>query len=70
MPRVGVLVMGPAGSGKTTFSEALVGHMQQMGRAAHLVNLDPAAEGRETEATIGMHRTRLEHSRPEASWAV
>ncbi|KAG4304284.1 hypothetical protein PORY_002259 [Pneumocystis oryctolagi] len=53
MPKVGVLVMGPAGSGKTTFSQALVSHMQQMGRAAHLVNLDPAADVAEARATVG-----------------
>ncbi|KAG5437831.1 hypothetical protein PCANB_000545 [Pneumocystis canis] len=52
MPKVGVLVMGPAGSGKTTFSQALVSHIQQIGRHAHLINLDPAAEETEIEATV------------------
>ncbi|EMR09490.1 hypothetical protein PNEG_02079 [Pneumocystis murina B123] len=52
MPRVGVLVMGPAGSGKTTFSHALVSHIQQIGRPAHLINLDPAAETSDLGVTI------------------
>lgn len=61
--------MGPAGSGKvvnyimqkmrsdfliqTTFSRALVSHIQQIGRPAHLVNLDPAAEANDSGASIG-----------------
>lgn len=42
--RYAVLVTGPAGAGKSTFSNALLTHLQTSKRTAHLVNLDPAAE--------------------------
>ncbi|KAK9766586.1 hypothetical protein K7432_004244 [Basidiobolus ranarum] len=38
------LVMGPAGSGKSTFCSTIMTHCQNIGRSVHLVNLDPAAE--------------------------
>lgn len=44
MSRTGVLVLGPAGAGKSTFSTAIISHLQTIGRTAHIVNLDPAAE--------------------------
>ncbi|KAI9497022.1 GPN-loop GTPase [Zychaea mexicana] len=46
------LVMGPAGSGKSTFCATMMTHIQTTGRRAHLVNLDPAAEHFEYEPTI------------------
>ena len=52
MSRVGVLVMGPAGAGKSTFCNSIISHMQTIGRRAHIVNLDPAAEASEYEFTI------------------
>ncbi|CAH2351412.1 GPN-loop GTPase 3 [[Candida] railenensis] len=52
MSRVGVLALGPAGVGKTTFCNSIITHMQSIGRRAHLVNLDPAAEATEYEFTI------------------
>lgn len=52
MSRVGVLALGPAGVGKSTFCNAIITHMQLIGRRAHLVNLDPAAEATEYEFTI------------------
>ncbi|SCU81762.1 LADA_0C00936g1_1 [Lachancea dasiensis] len=52
MSKVGVLVMGPAGAGKSTFCNAIISHMQTIGRRAHIVNLDPAAEAKEYEFTI------------------
>lgn len=42
--RYAILVTGPAGAGKTTFSTSLMTHLQASKRTAHLVNLDPAAE--------------------------
>ncbi|CAH7666204.1 GPN-loop GTPase 3 like protein [Phakopsora pachyrhizi] len=42
--RYAVLVCGPAGSGKSTFSSSLITHAQTLGRVMHLFNLDPAAE--------------------------
>lgn len=39
-----VFVLGPAGSGKSTFCRRLLEHCDSIGRSAHLFNLDPAAE--------------------------
>ncbi|ODH53057.1 hypothetical protein GX48_00928 [Paracoccidioides brasiliensis] len=44
MSKFGVLVMGPAGAGKTTFCTALIQHLQNNRRSSFYVNLDPAAE--------------------------
>lgn len=38
------LVIGPAGSGKSTFCETMKNHCDAAGRVVHVVNLDPAAE--------------------------
>ncbi|EMG47006.1 hypothetical protein SBY92_002201 [Candida maltosa Xu316] len=52
MSRTGVLVLGPAGVGKSTFCNSMIAYMQSIGRRAHIVNLDPAAEATEYEFTI------------------
>ncbi|KAG7698978.1 hypothetical protein KL930_002234 [Ogataea haglerorum] len=52
MSKVGVLALGPAGVGKSTFCNSLVAHMQTVGRTAHIVNLDPAADPTEFEFSI------------------
>ncbi|CAC5397042.1 GPN [Mytilus coruscus] len=44
MPRYGQLVMGPAGSGKSTYCSNMVKHAEVIKRTIHVVNLDPAAE--------------------------
>lgn len=44
MSKYGVLVMGPAGAGKTTFCNAVIQHLQNTRRSCFYVNLDPAAE--------------------------
>src|SRR5436190_1124315 len=44
MSKFGVLVMGPAGAGKTTFCAALIQHLHTNRRSCFYVNLDPAAE--------------------------
>ncbi|KAJ6102919.1 GPN-loop GTPase 3 [Penicillium sp. IBT 16267x] len=44
MSKFGVLVMGPAGAGKTTFSNSVIQHLQSTRRSCFYVNLDPAAE--------------------------
>lgn len=44
MGRCGVLVIGPAGSGKSTFCDALRSHAETQNRRVNVVNLDPAAE--------------------------
>ncbi|KAJ6515964.1 GPN-loop GTPase [Mycena sanguinolenta] len=41
--RYAVLVTGPAGAGKTTFTASFLNHLSASRRTAHLVNLDPAA---------------------------
>uniref|UniRef100_A0A7N0T9N7 GPN-loop GTPase 3 n=1 Tax=Kalanchoe fedtschenkoi TaxID=63787 RepID=A0A7N0T9N7_KALFE len=38
------LVIGPAGSGKSTYCSSLFQHCETVGRSMHVVNLDPAAE--------------------------
>ncbi|KPI38477.1 GPN-loop GTPase 3 [Cyphellophora attinorum] len=43
MSKFGVLAMGPAGAGKTTFCTALIQHLQHTHRSCFYVNLDPAA---------------------------
>ncbi|PYH44456.1 putative signal sequence-binding GTPase GPN3 [Aspergillus saccharolyticus JOP 1030-1] len=44
MSKFGVLVMGPAGAGKTTFCSAVIQQLQTTRRSCFYVNLDPAAE--------------------------
>ncbi|KAK7744915.1 hypothetical protein SLS53_003148 [Cytospora paraplurivora] len=44
MSKYGVMVMGPAGAGKSTFCSALITHLQLNRRSCFYVNLDPAAE--------------------------
>lgn len=47
-----MLVTGPAGAGKSTFSRSIITHLQDSKRKAHLVNLDPAAEPFEYDPAI------------------
>ena len=42
--RYGQLVVGPAGSGKSTYCSTVVKYCQDVKRVVHVVNLDPAAE--------------------------
>ncbi|KAM3600203.1 uncharacterized protein V6R79_019431 [Siganus canaliculatus] len=44
MPRFAQLVMGPAGSGKSTYCSTVVQHLGTLNRSVQVVNLDPAAE--------------------------
>eukprot|EP01083_Nonionella_stella_P055457 146307_1 len=44
MGKHGQLVMGPAGSGKSTYCNTIRMHCENIGRSVHVVNLDPAAE--------------------------
>lgn len=44
MGRHAQLVMGPAGSGKSTYVDAIRQHCENAHRTVHCVNLDPAAE--------------------------
>ena len=38
------LVIGPAGSGKSTYCDAIRRHCEETKRSVHVINLDPAAE--------------------------
>ena len=42
--RYAQLVIGPAGSGKSTYCSTLATHAETIGRRVDVVNLDPAAE--------------------------
>lgn len=44
MGKHAVLVMGPAGSGKSTFVSIFHEHFKTLKRSCHCINLDPAAE--------------------------
>ncbi|XP_049594897.1 GPN-loop GTPase 3 [Syngnathus scovelli] len=44
MPRYAQMVMGPAGSGKSTYCARMIQHFEAMNRSVQVVNLDPAAE--------------------------
>ncbi|OUM53155.1 hypothetical protein BVG19_g2416 [[Candida] boidinii] len=52
MSKVGVLALGPAGAGKTTFCNSIITYMNSIGRRAHIVNLDPAADPKEYSFSI------------------
>jgi adenylate kinase family enzyme len=44
MVRYAQLVMGPAGSGKSTYCDYIVKHCEILHRSVRVINLDPAAE--------------------------
>jgi len=44
MPRYAQLIIGPAGSGKSTYCSKLVRHCEDLRRSVQVINLDPAAE--------------------------
>jgi predicted PilT family ATPase len=53
MGKHGILVIGPAGSGKSTFCKTVQEHCEAVGRSVHVVNLDPAAEVFGYSPTLG-----------------
>lgn len=54
MVRCGQLVVGPAGSGKSTYCNAIKELCADQHRRAYLINLDPAAEDLPYECDIGI----------------
>ncbi|CAH1800581.1 unnamed protein product [Owenia fusiformis] len=44
MPKYAQIVMGPAGSGKSTYCSNIVRHCEALKRRVFVINLDPAAE--------------------------
>lgn len=53
-PLFGQLVVGPPGSGKTTYCEKMLKFLRDLGRKAEVVNLDPANDGMEYQADINV----------------
>nr|GME21336.1 GPN-loop GTPase 3 [Ipomoea batatas] len=49
------LVIGPAGSGKSTYCSNLHRHCEATRRTIHIVNLDPAAENFDYPVAMGIH---------------
>lgn len=49
-----LIVLGMAGSGKTTFVSKLDSYLRQYKRAPYLVNLDPACKNMPYKPNIGM----------------
>lgn len=52
MSKFGVMVMGPAGAGKSTFCASLITHLNLNRRSCFYVNLDPAAESFEHQPDL------------------
>jgi len=52
MGKHATMVVGPAGSGKSTYCYTMAEHGAAVGRSLHVVNLDPAADNFEYEAAI------------------
>lgn len=48
----GQIVIGPAGSGKSTYCSLIQSHSKLFNRNIHIINLDPAAEKFSYEATV------------------
>lgn len=46
------MVMGPAGTGKSTYCKVIQEHCQNVRRSVHVVNLDPAAESFEYDVAF------------------
>lgn len=46
------MVMGPAGTGKSTYCKVMQEHCQNSRRSVHVVNLDPAAEAFEYDVAF------------------
>lgn len=53
------LVIGPAGSGKSTYCQTIQQHCENEGRTVHVANLDPAAEEFGYTCTVGMDLTEM-----------
>ncbi|TMW42537.1 hypothetical protein DOY81_012380, partial [Sarcophaga bullata] len=51
-PLYGQLIVGPPGSGKTTYCQNAFKFYQELGRSVAIVNLDPANENMEYTAAI------------------
>lgn len=52
-----VLVLGMAGSGKTTFVQQLTAHLQATSKAPYVINLDPAVSQLPYDAKIDIQKT-------------
>jgi GPN-loop GTPase len=52
MGKYAVVLIGPAGSGKSTLCKTLSEHYSMMGRTTHICNFDPAAEFLQYEPSV------------------
>jgi GTPase SAR1 family protein len=55
-PMFGQLVVGPAGSGKTTYCHVMTDYLRQLGRTVITVNIDPANDVLPYEPTIDISK--------------
>lgn len=53
------MVMGPAGTGKSTYCKVMQEHCQNAKRTVHVVNLDPAAEAFEYDVAFDIRGERV-----------
>lgn len=51
----GQVVLGPPGSGKTTYCKAVGAVLRELGRKVAIINLDPANDALPYEATIDIN---------------
>ena len=54
MGRYAQFVIGPAGSGKSTYCEAMQKHLATKRRRSYVINLDPAVDSMDYEAEIDL----------------
>lgn len=54
------LVIGPAGSGKSTYCSIIQDHCNNVGRTIHVVNMDPAADEFRYSVSFGVCHDNLE----------
>ncbi len=52
--KIAQIVMGPAGTGKTTYCTAMANYCREQNRTVHIVNLDPAVVSMPYEASINI----------------
>lgn len=57
------MVMGPAGTGKSTYCKVMQEHCQNARRTVHVVNLDPAAEAFEYEVAFDIRGKAFYHEK-------
>ena len=59
--RIAQVVIGPAGTGKTTYCTVVHNYCSDAHRVAHIVNLDPAADQLPYTPSIGLQQNQKKH---------